>query len=408
MSAGPPLFMLRHLKHPRVGEEDLDIGWDLGADEAEVAADIEVGFSPRQAFQRMQARRRARRLARCPGGGGGGGLPHRRPPPVDEDIAGYDLEGDDDDADLEGDELDIEQLGNDDEEEIGSDGEEALGGTALAVDRKIGKLEQKLAKLEAKLEATPTWKVKRRRKIQKHIARVQHHLAKKKAKKQAKLAKLAAKMGVTTAALAAMMVNPSPDTAAKVAQADMSLARGEVGRAQGIMGFRSTTPDEGTELPIPFEANSIPFAEWQLTAGAGPRTVTVTMTSQPITYAGFRVKGVRLELQSQPGISNGVSPGDTLLNGSLDSLVVNGGFNLVYRPVSITSMFAMRGQPSMFWAVTNQHAGGLRDNPELVVNNTATVQVTIRNSLTIAAAIDGTLACTMICERTSDAWANRF
>lgn len=393
MSA-PPLFLSRYLGHPTVGAE-------LGAED-EIAADLAAGWSPRQALARMRQRRQAAMASRCPG-----------PAvirPDEEDLAGLDLAGEADlvGEDLDVDELEISGLEVGDEEEVGADGNEAVGATTLRISEKIQKLQAKLIRLSEKLERTPSWKVKRRRKIQHLIDRTRRAIEAKQSKKDKKIAKLAAKMGISSAALAAAMASSDPNTAAKIAHADAMLARGQVNAAQGIMGFRSTTPDEGTELPIPFTANSIPFAEWQLTAGAAPRTVVVTMVSQPITYAGFRVKGVRFELQAQPGVTAaGLPPGDTLLNASLDSVVVNGGINLVYQPVSITNMFGMRGQPGTFWAVPNTHAGGLRDNPELVVNNTASMQVTIRNSVAIAAAINGTLSATMICERITDAMATR-
>lgn len=327
--------------HPSPGEglvpvegDDGEFGTVEGDDDEVLGEAIELGrrgLHPRRALRQARANRRARRMARwqarC-------NCPMPMPVPVyapspyglrvrGEEILG-DVEGDDDD-DLEGDDDEIEALGADDEEIEGDDddGPEVLGANAAHVAKRISKLEAKLEMLKAKLAATPRWKVKRRNKIQRKIAKVQMLIAKKERKLAMKNAKLRAKFGVVPVA------NANPATLGQGYQRLANLAGGryEVSRPRGVE----------LSLPVLFSGANWLQANFDAAATAGS-TAAISGVTSAINYADFAVTALQIGVQilwdkTPAGSSTAAwaGPGnDTAVVVDLSALTCAGNLNAFY------------------------------------------------------------------------------
>jgi hypothetical protein len=159
-----------------------------------------------------------------------------------------------------------------------------------------------------------------------------------------------------------------------------------------------TQPPAGEGIRIPLLISNAPLATFTFAAGAGSRTQAVTASTPQITFAGFRVYGIETIVQLQP-------TSEGLVSVTIDTTIVNGGVNLLY--ASQNASFA--GQGGTAGSATGGKAtiAGLRQNPILEPNNTATLTATIRQDATNAAAINGTIQFALIVRSVSDNQAGR-
>jgi hypothetical protein len=357
-------------------------GRGLGADDVEFGYDETGAVVPFRPFRRMrQAFGR-----RCPPGG-------------DDDL------GDDDVGDLEGDDEEIDGLGADDEDVgLGADPDDNATAARMeigAIGNRIQKLRAKLIEKRAELAATPGHKIRRRRKLQNQIAKIQRLLAKKQSKAQAKMARAQRRYGAPIAGAAGLAAGAGLAYGGldgglfageeQLSATDAALA----GMGQYGIGLISQPPRKETR--IPFETGGLPLANFTIAQGANLRTVALAFQTAVITYAAFRVKSVQVEVKVAPGNNaQGFYPGDILLNLLVTDVTVSGDINLLYRtePVEMVAQGA--------WLGGTKTITGLRKNPVMDKNETAVCNMTMRQEITNAAAINGTVEAALICDTISD------
>lgn len=311
---------------------------------------------------------------------------------ADEDEIGADEE-----QELGADDIEIEGISADDEEVYGEDGNVDLESTFAGVDKKEQKAERKLARLEAKLDGTPQHRKKLRRRIQGQIKTLKAALNKKEKKKDALLTQASKRTGMSKAELA-----KSGMLSGAIAQTQLSRARAAVGNGNGG-NFEPQAP--GQNIPLPFKVAGVPIAPWTVSAAPGAHTTFVEMVTAAKTYAKFYAKGIRIHLQVQPGLASGVVPGDILLNAYATSLVIDGGKNLLYD--SIPLEYFGGGRTSVNGSSYYFLDFALRDGQALPENSVATLQITIRQEITNANAINGTITAALICDALYDSAVQR-
>lgn len=318
----------------------------------------------------------------------------------DDDMGGFGGFGADDDdmgddPELAALEAECDELEADDED-MGADDDE-MGGAADRLTRKIGKLEAKLQRLQDKYDSTPAMRWRKRQRIAKRIAKVRAAIARKEAKRERKLAILAAKMGVPVAALAA------GGAGGLASQQVAAMARGRADMAEGIAGVTQRSPRRGVEMRIPFvdPGTGAPVTVWQVTGGAGLRTVALALQTVAITYARFRVVGldVRIQANADPTV-----PNELLLTALAQSLMVTGGKNLLYQTENVS--FAGQVKDGVFSA--SRTIAGLRDDEIMEENETASFAGVLRQEITTSQNINGTFEAALVVEQLADSKLRRL
>ena len=311
---------------------------------------------------------------------------------ADEDEIGADEE-----QELGADDLEIEGIAADDEEVYGQDGNVDLEGTFAGIGKKEAKAERKLARLQAKLDGTPQHRKKLRRRIAGQIKALENAMNKKDKKKDALLTQASKRTGMSKSEL-----RKSGMLEGAVAQTELSRARAAMGNGNGG-NFEPQAPGQNTVLP--FKVSGIPVAPWAIAASAGAHTTSVEMVTSAKTYAKFYAKAIRVFLQLQPGLVSGVIPGDILLNAYATSLVIDGGKNLLYD--SIPLEYVGGGRSSVNGSSVYFLDYSLRDGQALPENSVATLQITIRQEITNANTINGTITAGLICDNLYDSSVQR-
>lgn len=381
-----------------------------GLGEAEIAALDEMGAIRLPPW--MQGRRR-----REGGGGGGGSLQAQLRQVIRalqaQGIAGedlgedLDLGGEEDDIagdlDLAGEDAEIDGLGEDDDDAVGADGREDVGASVDGISNRIDKLQAKLLRLQARLDATPTWKRRRRTKLAKMIAKVRATIGKKEAKRQRKLGILAAKLGVPVAALAAGYVAGS-----RVQEATGELRQAQVQRAYNRTGTFGRSVPQGEEQRVAFQdaATGSQVVVIAVAAGAGLRTAAISMITPVISYARFKVIGLDAKLQAVQGQGPGAGAlaSEILINCLLTNVTVGGGYNLLYTTEDVAfGAQVVGGQLSNARTIPS-----LRGNPVLDNNNTATLTATFRQEITTTVTLSATFSAALVCEVLDDSSVRAF
>jgi hypothetical protein len=301
------------------------------------------------------------------------------------------------------DDAELDALGEDDEDAYGADEDEALGATIAQVEKKIDKLDAKIAELQAKYNSTPPNKRKKRKALLKRIARAKSLKTKKEAKKEKKIGIIAAKLGLPASALAA------GGLAAGGAAAAIGVSKGRVARMEqqierrraynlinGPEGAGSTSA--GREVRIPFvDALGSPVQRITIAPGAGLRTAAIDMFTQIIPYADFEV--VSLDAQ----FSAVGTAAEMLLNVLVQTLIVNGGINLLYQTENLNfGAQTVNGQLTVARTIP-----GLRANPGLQANNTAQLSALVRQEITTAQTIEIAFQAALVVNVTRDPQAAR-
>lgn len=309
---------------------------DIGVD-PEYQAMVAMGAGPGAAARWLRARR-----ARCgcpPRGRRQGGA--QLGFDDDEDLGAEELDVGDDEE-LAGIDEEIDALESDEDEDLGNDGE-SLGASLRHIERREAKLRALLAKLEAKLEATPTYRRMKRQHLAKRIARVRFRLRKKEAKADAKREKLAAKLGVPAAALAggaaaaAMGVSQTD-----IAVAQAAMAQGQANMASGLFGLSGVfQPPAGSLIEVPFvNTDGVPGFLVELTAGATTGdSAGLTVQTPSISYADFDLHGLNVRCTITMGNASDVPPIVTCA-----SWLITGGLNQLYNETTVTQNGGTVGQ----------------------------------------------------------------
>lgn len=309
---------------------------------------------------------------------------------ADDEIGDEDLGADDDEiAALEG-----------DDDAIGADGNEAVGATINQIDHRLGRLRTKLATLQARYDGTPPHRWRRRKHLLARIERVRTLIAKKEAKRQAKIAVLAAKMGVPAAALLA--------GGAAGAAVGMQAQQLRQAQADAAFNYNGTVPRQtpaGEEQRVSFQDTTTgsQVVTIAVAAGAGLRTAAIAMITPLISFAKFRVTGLDVKFQSIQGqaAANTALASEMLINVLLTNVTVNGGINLLYTTLDVC--FGAQTVGNQLSA--RRTVPGLRGNPILDKNNTASLTATFRQELTTTVAITATFEAALITEVLEDAQA---
>ncbi len=391
-------------------------GYEAMAFDADVQADIGAGFGPGAAIRRAMAKMQQRRQARQ-----AGGIPqHPAPAPADNSHGrppagwgwpprrGDDDDGDDvgDDDDLAADDAEIDDLGADDEgggvgaddDDIGAENEE-IG----AIGDRIAKLREKRAELVAKLSATPRRRERRRRRLQRAIDRADRHILRKTQRRDRKIVRVARKLGIAPQALIAAgglaagagAIAAATGRSPGQIQATMQESRRrEIAAARG--GPRSVyndVPVAAQNVVIPLLFAGLPVLSSTIAIGAGLRTVAYNAISPSISFAKFKVTGLKFDLQ----VSG--APGDIHANALIDQYIVNGGINLLYSAGTNLRSFAQASADRSSTGGTSSYSGvisGLRDMPILDRTNQATATGSIRQEVTTAAIMNITLQLALV------------
>lgn len=333
-------------------------------------------------------------------GGGGEGM-------------GEDFEGDDeygaDEADLDqeigADEVDVEALEGEDDE-YGGDTKEELGADIPKLDYKLKKLQAKKDKWEARYNATPEHRIRKRKRIRRHIGRIDKAIARVEGRKSKKVDRIARKMGVAPAVVAAALGGGAAATMVPGAQRSQiadterllndyagNRAMGLNGRVERVQGVRVET-----RLPFVDATTGSPVVAVQVTAGAGVRTAAINMVTQSVPYAKYQVRGLDIDFQFAQALANGSAAAEALINILITSLVVNGGFNLFYNTQSAWFV----GESINNHLSARRTLTGIRDNPILERTNTATLAATFRQEATTTLVLNATFQAALICDVLED------
>lgn len=303
------------------------------------------------------------------------------------------------DEDLGADDDEINALEGDDEA-IGADGNEAIGATVNQLENKIGRLRTKLAVLQARYDGTPAHRFRRRKALLRRIERIRSIIAKKEQKRQTKMAVLAAKMGVPVAALAA---GGAAGAAAGMAASQLRSAQADA--AFNYNGTMARQTPAGEEQRVSFQDTTTASQVVTITvaAGAGLRSAAITMITPLISFAKFKVTGLDTKLQAIQGqaAANTALASEMLINVLLTNVTVNGGINLLYTTLDVC--FGAQTVGNQLSA--RRTVPGLRGNPILDRNNTASLTATFRQELTTTVAITATFEAALITEVLEDAQA---
>lgn len=318
-----------------------------------------------------------------------------------------------DDAELAGDEDEIEGLGADDEDVQGIEGEgEALGATVMQIDRRLSRLEQRKATLEAKLMSTPPTKFRKRARLQKAIARVRELIARKQARKEKKIEIMAAKLGVPAAAVAAAAATGTATAALQ--SVEQQLGQAAAAKAANMFGVMSVTPNAGIEMRWPFQDTSTgsPIVNIAVTPGSGLRSASILMETPIFPYAEAEVIGLDTKLVAIQGqaAANTALASEMLVNMLLTQLLVQGGIQLMYAPSGIDLGFAGQtaGNTYSFANQGMRTLPGLRQAPALEQNNIANLAVTFRQEITNTVQIDAAFQAALVVRVTKDKQARKF
>ena len=402
----------------QLGATDPDEALELGAAYAD---EVGRGFHPFQAVKNAMARHRQRRQARMmqqfnPGGGYGppcGCRPsYGRPGFGGDFIEGFGADDDDDPDEIAADEEEVAALEADDEQVGSDDVPQELGATVRTLERKMGRIDDKIMKLEAKLEATPAWKPKRRQRIKMHLARLRRAKSKKAARLEFKQSKLEAKMGLPSGALAAAGGGVAATAAAAAALGmrpsdigvtERMMARAQAMNALGIDGRYEALPGEGEQVSVPFLFSGSEVLEITVPAGAAADYVISGQTGA-IPFASFEVVGLMVELSANVprDALTGFPMAEQLITTRIQSFGVFGDKNLLYGTQSIN--FAAQNAALMGRRVIT----GLRDNPALDKTNYCTLNGIFTQHLTTTVDYGAVLQAAAICRRRSDPAAERF
>lgn len=288
-----------------------------------------------------------------------------------DDTPGLDIYGDDDWDSIES---DLDEI----EGDLESDDPYML---AVAADRLRG-TRRRGARLQRRAASGRPVAVARLQKM----ANKQARLEKKFARKQARLA---ARMGVSPGAVAAVGPQGVYD---RERLASESAAYADAGQ----FGVIERTPYKGVEIRIPFELSGSPVQLITIAPGAGVRTVALSLQTEQIPYGSFIVRGLDATVKVARGENaSGFPNQDILWNLVVDSAKVEGKTDLLYKP-TLVEMAAQGSQDA------NRTKISLRSNPELEVNNRATLTATFRQEITTAVEYNATVSFALIVEELRD------
>lgn len=337
------------------------------------------------------------------------------------DLDGYGAYGDEtddlDDEEMAAEEAEVDQLlgEDDDDDEWGDDydddedGAAGFGANLARIDRRIGKLKEKLSRLEAKLDATPQRRRRKRRRLMRAINRIKRRIMRKQGKKERKAHKVAAKLGVPAAVLLAGGAGAAAGyglSRAAVSRTEQQIDRAAAERAMGVGGQSTRVPYMGQEIRIPFvdATTGSPVIRVTVAAGGvGLRTATISMVTQILSYASFEVLGVDTDLKVRTTDVQGVGLSDALVNVLLNSIFVNGGINLLYQTENVSfGAQTVSGQLTCARSIP-----GIRSNVTLDKNNTASLTATFRQEIDNIAAIEASFQAALVCRVKSDTMARR-
>lgn len=292
-------------------------------------------------------------------------------------------------------------MGDDDD-----DGSASIGGLQ-SMNRRIGKLQALLSKLEAKLAATPPNKLRKRKRLMQRIENVQKRLAKKTDKFEQRAEKVASKMGVPVAALVGGSVGAAAAgiTAAGIARADNDLDVGAQMRAEGLSSwFGPRQTPNAIEVSLPFEDNDLPFVYLQKPGGAAGYAGAVTVATAGIPYADFELVGLDVACTITLATATDVPPIVIITTWG-----ISGGISQLYRPTPINNLGGQVGQSSAGLISYAKTLPSIRED-KLPVGRTNTVTATVNfyQPKTNVGVIDVTLQMACKLKTTKDDNISRY
>lgn len=335
-------------------------------------------------------------------------------------------EDEDDDEDMLGAELDaieneldyIEgEVDNVDDDYM--DGWTILGALGDRQTRKIHRLEARLARVEDKISRTS--RARKRRRLEKKAEKIRMKIERIRVKLSTKLTKAVrkGKIDAGTATAIAAGAGAAGMVAGAVGATMMAQPQSEgpgvVGRYPGagpaapaysmedypsapftgrvppspVVNQSQRTPSAGEEVRLPLLSAGSPVFNVQFPANAvGPplQTVAVTVATPLIPYAAFQVTGIDV-------IINAVANPAALVNAILDFYGVSGDKNLLYAPMNVSFAGQTKGGPD---STSRRTINGLRENQILQPTNTVSANLTIRQEVNNAAAIDLSVEVAMV------------
>lgn len=379
----------------------IDVGAeDFGPEElGEYQTEVGAGVHPFRALANVRARARARRAARmsqfmAPAYPSGGGCRCYYPPQRgylrgDEDL---DIGGDDDD--LAGDEMEIDDLGADDDDDIGGDDDapQVVGAKLSRIENRLMRLRMKRAELQAKYDATPPTRFRRRRKLSRLIDAADRKIRAKEAKISRKKAKLEARFGWL------------PETSPAPMGYNRLLNQPQIG------AYRSSAPS-GAELYIPlrFAGANYVVGTFAAAAAAGSN-FAIAAETPPVNFADLQITGIQFAVEliaDREGVG-GFNPNDIAAIVELNTLFAAGNVNAFYSDQVLPGAGEIIGQTSAPNHVrTVYRMTGLRDNSVLEKNGTAALTGSCEIPISPETATSVVLSGSIICQRLRDAVLDR-
>lgn len=383
-----------------------DLGFDddeLGAAEMmEVQDEIGAGVPFMQAIRRARARARSRRAARqqarapqviyaCPHGGAG--MPYGRPYGR---LRGEDdeLGGEDDDWDVSADEDEVEDLGADDDDELGDDSDhpQVLGASLARLENRVSRLQMKRAEVQAKLDATPRFRTRRRRRLAALLQKIDRKLSRKAAKAAKKKARMEARFGYL------------PDTRPAPMGYDRLLNQPQFGT------YRASAPS-GAELYIPlrFSGANYLVATFAAAAAAGS-TFSIDAETPAVNYADLQITGIQMSIEiiADREAVGGFNPNDIGVITQLTTLLAAGNVNAFYADQVLPGSGEVAPQASAPNHIRSTYRmTGLRDNSVLEKNGTATLTGSCEIPISPETAVSVVITGSLICQRLRDAVLDR-
>lgn len=302
---------------------------------------------------------------------------------------------------------------------LGDDPDEDHIGGPARVANKIDEVDQQIARLQMK--SANARNAKQRARLQKRIRRLQVHRAKLVSRAGRQIARRGDKMhpaelqqmqargllpavaAGTAAGGAAGLVGGAllPSGAMVQTPRPPGYYTGDAAwRDDGLAysNWVERNPPAGEGVRIPLLIGGAPLATFTIAAGVGSRTVAIAAQTSQITYAGFRVYGIETIIQLQP-------TNEGLISATIDNCTVNGGVNLLYGAQNAS--FAGQGGTAGSQTGGKATIAGLRQNPILEPNNTATLNATIRQDADNGADINGTVQFALIVRTITDNQSGR-
>lgn len=283
----------------------------------------------------------------------------------DDDVSGYD----DDDSDL-----DVSGCGASPEDEIaGDDDPGEVGAKVDRIKRKLRRNRANQVEVSQRMQrARPRRQERLRRKLE-QLKRDEHEL-------EAQL-----KSGKRRNAHAANQESDS-DAAGDLMQTP-----------NGSMVTTRHMP-AAVEVPLVVNFAGSPILIINVAAGAGLRTTAITGTTQPVSYAKYRVRGLEYSLQVSQAADQSVRP-ELLPNIICTNINVDGDMNLLYTPMPLQyTGLNPAGISGDGLGGTNGRRGtrALRKSPIIDPTNFATIQATFRQEITTTTAFSVSLSMALI------------